>query len=120
MYFLELLLIALALGTDAFAVTLANGLAFSGENAGKRMAMPLTFGLFQGIMPLLGYFTVRLLSFDFSAYADLLMFIIFAFLGGKMLWNFFRSRKDGASPALPQRMGAGWLLVQAFGTSVDA
>lgn len=33
MYFLELLLIALALGTDAFAVTLANGLAFSGENA---------------------------------------------------------------------------------------
>ena len=29
MYFLELLLIALALGTDAFAVTLANGLAFS-------------------------------------------------------------------------------------------
>lgn len=120
MYFLELLLIALALGTDAFAVTLANGLAFSGENAGKRMAMPLTFGLFQGIMPLLGYFTVRLFSFDFSANAGLLMFIIFAFLGGKMLWNFFRSRKDGASPALPQRMGAGWLLVQAFGTSVDA
>lgn len=69
MYFLELLLIALALGTDAFAVTLANGLAFSGENAGKRMAMPLTFGLFQGIMPLLGYFTVRLFSFDFSANA---------------------------------------------------
>ena len=44
MYFLELLLIALALGTDAFAVTLANGLAFSGENAGKRMAMPLYGG----------------------------------------------------------------------------
>ena len=62
MHFLELLLIALALGTDAFAVTLANGLAFSGDRLGKRMAMPLTFGLFQGIMPLLGYCTVRLLS----------------------------------------------------------
>ena len=43
MHFLELLLIALALGTDAFAVTLANGLAFSGDRLGKRMAMPLTF-----------------------------------------------------------------------------
>ena len=36
MHFLELLLIALALGTDAFAVTLANGLAFS-VNPGVRM-----------------------------------------------------------------------------------
>ena len=44
MHFLELLLIALALGTDAFAVTLANGLAFSGDRLGKRMAMPLTSG----------------------------------------------------------------------------
>ena len=84
MHFLELLLIALALGTDAFAVTLANGLAFSGDRLGKRMAMPLTFGLFQGIMPLLGYCTVRLFSFDFSEYADLLMFVIFAFLGGRI------------------------------------
>ena len=41
MHFLELLLIALALGTDAFAVTLANGLAFSGDRLGKRMAMPV-------------------------------------------------------------------------------
>ena len=119
MHFLELLLIALALGTDAFAVTLANGLAFSGDRLGKRMAMPLTFGLFQGIMPLLGYCTVRLFSFDFSEYADLLMFVIFAFLGGRMLWDYLRARKDGAE-APPVRMGVGWLLIQAFGTSVDA
>ena len=114
MHFLELLLIALALGTDAFAVTLANGLAFSGDRLGKRMAMPLTFGL-----PLLGYCTVRLFSFDFSEYADLLMFVIFAFLGGRMLWDYLRARKDGAE-APPVRMGVGWLLIQAFGTSVDA
>ena len=119
MHFLELLLIALALGTDAFAVTLANGLAFSGDRLGKRMAMPLTFGLFQGIMPLLGYCTVRLFSFDFSEYADLLMFVIFAFLGGRMLWDYLRARKDGAEEP-PVRMGVGWLLIQAFGTSVDA
>ena len=119
MHFLELLLIALALGTDAFAVTLANGLAFSGDRLGKRMAMPLTFGLFQGIMPLLGYCTVRLFSFDFSEYADLLMFVIFAFLGGRMRWDYLRARKDGAE-APPVRMGVGWLLIQAFGTSVDA
>ena len=50
MHFLELLLLALALGTDAFAVTLANGLAFSGERVGKRMAMPLTFGLFLSLI----------------------------------------------------------------------
>lgn len=36
-----------------------------------------------------------------------------------MLWDYLRARKDGAE-APPARMGVGWLLIQAFGTSVDA
>ena len=55
MTFIELLLVALGLSMDAAAVSLTNGVAYCPLSPDKKLAIPLFFGLFQGLMPLLGY-----------------------------------------------------------------
>ena len=54
MTFLDMLLVGIGLSMDAVAVTIANGMAYRCK-AREKVAMPLLFGGFQGLMPLLGY-----------------------------------------------------------------
>lgn len=53
---LEILLLGVALATDAFSVTISNTFAFDDHRFSRLMRMPLFFGLFQFGMPLAGYF----------------------------------------------------------------
>lgn len=51
---LEILLLGVALATDAFSVTISNTFAFDDHRFSRLMRMPLFFGLFQFGMPLAG------------------------------------------------------------------
>ena len=51
---LEILLLGVALATDAFSVTISNTFAFDDHRVSRLMRMPLFFGLFQFAMPLAG------------------------------------------------------------------
>ena len=53
---LEILMLGVALATDAFSVTISNTFAFDDHRVSRLMRMPLFFGLFQFGMPLAGYF----------------------------------------------------------------
>ena len=54
---LNVLLVGLALSMDAFAVTIANCSTYKNNLTPlKEWSMPLAFAVFQGIMPLIGYF----------------------------------------------------------------
>ena len=63
---MDLLMIAFGLSMDAFAVSTTNGMCVSRQQTnrffGKALSWSAMFGLFQGLMPLLGYFLGRAFS----------------------------------------------------------
>ena len=59
----QILLLAIALSMDAFAVSITDGLIYQDINKKKALFIALTFGIMQGLMPLIGYWLVELVEF---------------------------------------------------------
>ena len=116
MSFVEIVLLGVALSMDAFAVTMSNMFAHQGISRGSAMLMPLFFGLFQGLMPLAGFFAGSLVSGVIERYAGIVTFVILGFVGGKMVWDALHGDDEGAEDVLTVKS----LLLQALATSIDA
>lgn len=113
MTILDLILIGIALSMDAFAVTISDTFMYPDMKRGQRFLLPLFFGLFQGLMPLLGYFLGSLVASFIERYAGIVTFIILGFIGGQMIW-------DTLKEALKRRKGAkGEGSAEGAGTSPD-
>ncbi len=115
----DIVLLGAALSMDAAAVGMANGMAEPRMSRQKTLLIALFFGVFQGGMPLLGYFGSSVFSSLVGRIAPYLSFMLLLFLGGKMLIDAaseeeerFLVRRDGL------RLPA--LTAQAVATSVDA
>jgi putative Mn2+ efflux pump MntP len=117
---LSLILIAVSLSMDAFAIAVLNGIAIRNACLRHAVAMGLVFGGFQLAMPIAGYY----LGFSFSALVNSashwIAFGLLAIIGGKMLFEAFRGDKanksdTGISPLMP-----GKLITLGFATSIDA
>ncbi len=112
-------LLGLGLATDAFSVSLANGLQSPRMPMGRVCRIATVFAVFQGVMPLLGYVLVRSAARRFALlqrYVPLLALFLLLFIGGKMMLEGILFKKD--APA-----GAGdayTLFLQGLATSVDA
>jgi putative Mn2+ efflux pump MntP len=104
---------------DAFAVSLCKGLRMKTINYRQGIIIALTFGIFQALMPLLGW----TLGIQFEQYITSIdhwiAFILLLGLGGKMLWDAFH--EDGSCP-IPEndRIKVRELLLLAIATSIDA
>ena len=118
----EILLIGVALSMDAFAVGMTDGMTEPKMPLWKVFLIAACFGIFQFLMPVLGYYFSSLFTSLVEKIAPWLSFAILLFLGGKMIFDFFaerRKKKKGES--VPEKVtGAGKLLVQAVATSIDA
>ncbi len=55
MQWLELLLVGIGLSMDAVAVSMSNGLTLHNLRRRQALLIAAAFGMFQGLMPLLGY-----------------------------------------------------------------
>lgn len=110
----EIFLIGLSLSADAFAVTISNLLAY--KNSTKLKLCPLYFGLFQGIMPLTGYFIAKSVSSNLSSIGNVVIFVLLAFIGVKMICEGIFSKEDTSSSKLTHKI----LFLEAFATSIDA
>ncbi len=112
---LLVLIEAVALSADAFAVSVCKGLAMRRVNAREAMICGLWFGGFQGLMPFLGY----LLGTGFEKYvrrgAPVIAFVILTFIGVKMI----RESLEHGEKADP-RLDAGTMLIMSVATSIDA
>ena len=137
MGFAELLLLGVALAADAFAVTLANSVTYAGERRSRLALMPVFFGVFQALMPLLGYAASGLAASFIERYSGIVAFVILAVIGGKMVYEgasalreAAHQRKGGADPdegepagggvGPAQRLKIATLFVQAIATAIDA
>ncbi|MDD4413423.1 MAG: manganese efflux pump MntP family protein [Oscillospiraceae bacterium] len=112
-----LLLIAVGLSMDAFAVSVGNGMILCFTSRRQNLRISGSFGLFQGIMPLIGYTIARTFSDKFAAVDHWIAFILLALVGCKMLWDALRGGEE-----LPVSDLSRWrsVLVMAIATSIDA
>ena len=119
---------AVALSMDAMAVAVSAGLSNAGGKGVKfREAglMGLFFGVFQAVMPLLGYYIIPLLAMIFGSGVTRFVegtdhwiaFVLLVFLGGKMIIEAVRAEEE-AEPSNPFALGT--LFVMAIATSIDA
>ena len=114
---LQTVLIGISVSIDAFAVSLSSGLKLNRLNINKLILIPITFGAFQGIMTLLGYFMSSVIinnTFIFN-YINLIAFFVLLFLGLKMI--FLDRNKD---IEYISNISFKELLLEGISTSIDA
>ena len=113
---IELLLLAVALSMDAFAVSIGLG---SKKNH-TMMALPLKaglfFGAFQALMPLIGYLGGQGLMGFASAYAKWIAFGLLALIGAKMIYEGLNEGIEEEIQTITHKL----LLTLAIATSIDA
>ena len=112
-----LLLMAVALATDAFAVSLANGLLLAGRGIRPLLRMAGCFGLFQGLMPLIGYAAAMTFAAAIQAVDHWVAFGPLAFVCGKMLWDVCH---DGEEEHCDDPARWKNVLLLSVATSIDA
>ena len=114
----EIVILGLALAMDAFAVTISNSFAYPKISRTRSLSMPLTFGFFQFLMPVVGFVLGQLVSDFITQYAGIITFAILGFIGGKMIWDAFH--EEEGEEASEQTLAMPVLLFQAVATSIDA
>lgn len=85
MSIIEIVILGIALAMDAFAVTISNVFCYRGASRARLLMLPIAFGLFQGLMPLLGYFLGGLVGDIIEQYAGIVTLIILGLIGGNMI-----------------------------------
>ncbi|MFA6434941.1 MAG: manganese efflux pump MntP family protein [Elusimicrobiales bacterium] len=116
----EILLIALGLAMDAFAVSIAGGAVMKKFELRAALKMGLFFGGFQTFMPVLGWLAGTGMKSFIAGWDHWLAFGLLALVGGKMIHEALapgEGTEDGAGNS-PFETGA--LLVLALATSIDA
>ncbi len=116
----DLLLVAVGLSMDAFAVAVCKGMSMSRISFRNMLVVGLWFGGFQALMPLLGY----LLGSQFASYITSvdhwIAFILLSIIGGKMIYEALRKddAEDGRDSAASLSFSI--MFVLAVATSIDA
>lgn len=116
MSYIEIILVALGLSMDAFAVAVCKGLAIKKINFKQMLIVGLWFGGFQALMPALGY----ILGTTFSQYIDTfdhwIAFGLLCIIGINMIREAFSKEEDKDDDSLGFRT----MLLMAIATSIDA
>lgn len=87
-FFINSILFGMGLAMDAFSVSLANGLREPKMKPGRMCLIAGVFGVFQTLMPLIGWFCVHNLAKAFTGFQPFIPWIaliLLAYIGGKML-----------------------------------
>lgn len=115
----ELLLLALGVSMDAFAVSICKGLAMKKATLREGMICGLWFGGFQMLMPLIGYFLGTLFAEAIQAIDHWVAFILLGIIGINMLKEAFEKEKDEDSGENAD-LSFKTMLILAVATSIDA
>jgi manganese efflux pump family protein len=113
----SLLAIAVGLAMDAFAVSVAAGLAVASVTPRHVFRIGFHFGLFQFLMPILGWLAGGQVAAYFGTYDHWIAFGLLGYVGGKMLWE-ARGAKKAEDTRDPTR--GLMLLTLSIATSLDA
>lgn len=112
----EIIILAIGLSMDAFAVSICKGLAMNKTNVKSSLIVGIWFGGFQALMPAIGY----LIGKSFSAYIDKydhwIAFVLLAIIGINMIREAFSKEEEDVQGSLAFKV----MLTMAIATSIDA
>lgn len=94
MGFLSILMTGIGLSMDAFAVALAKGMNLKKDLLKNAVKIALFFGLFQAVMPLLGWWAGRYFESYIKSFDHWIAFILLGIIGGKMIYESFNGEKE--------------------------
>ncbi len=120
----EILMIAVGVSMDAFAISVGKGLSLPKIRLHHDCSVALWFGGFQALMPLLGYYLGRSFASLIERFDHWIAFALLALIGGNMIREALResTEKDGSTGHLSQAADFGFrtMLGLAIATSIDA
>lgn len=116
MNFFEILLIGIALSMDAFAVCLSSSMTYTNLTPSKQLSMPVAFGIFQGIMPILGFFLGSYFANIIHRWSGPIALVILAGIGINMIREGISSDDEIYDKNFTFKV----LILQAIATSIDA
>ncbi len=116
----EILLIALGLSMDAFAVALASGATMKRLHLPRALKMGLFFGGFQAVMPVLGWAAGLSMKNFISGWDHWLAFGLLLAVGGKMIYEAFEIKGEEECSDKTCPFDTGTLTILALATSIDA
>ena len=112
----EIIILAVSLSMDAFAVALCKGLALKKITSKNCMIVGVWFGAFQGLMPLIGYLLGNTFAEKITSIDHWIAFILLALIGGNMIKESLSKEDECCDDSL----GFKAMLVMAIATSIDA
>lgn len=116
MDYLSVVLVAVGLAMDAFAVSICKGLAIKGLSWRHAFIIGLWFGGFQALMPVIGYFLGATFSGFITAYDHWVVFAILGLIGANMI----REALSDEEEAIDGDIGMRTMILLAIATSIDA
>lgn len=112
----DVLILAVALSMDAFAVSIGLGSRQKSTPLALALLAAIYFGLFQGLMPLIGYLGGQGILGWVETFAPWIAFLLLAFIGGKMIYESFAENIEEDIAQITHRV----MLILAIATSIDA
>lgn len=113
---LTLFLLAVGLSMDAFAVAICKGLAMKKITIKQAAIVGAWFGIFQALMPALGFLLGTSFAAVVNVIADWIAFILLALIGGNMIKEALSKEEEEADASLAFKK----MLLLAIATSIDA
>jgi putative Mn2+ efflux pump MntP len=113
---IEVVVLALALSMDALAVSIGLGSRQVKKPAALALMAGIYFGVFQGLMPLIGYVGGRGLFAWIEMYAPWVAFLLLLLIGGKMIYESFSAGIEEDIPNINHKV----MFTLAIATSIDA
>ena len=87
---IDIILLSVALGMDCLIVSFSQGLIFKSQRRNNSLKLALTMGLFQGLMPVVGYIATHKIYDFLVPYSKWLVFSIFMLLGLNFIVQSFK------------------------------
>ena len=111
-----------SLAMDAFAVSICDGMVYQNLNKRKGVLIPLTFGLFQAIMPIIGFYVgMAFQRIDvFDKVDHWIAFALLLVIGGKMIFDGIKELRKKDEEVHIKKFSFVEVLVQGIATSIDA
>jgi putative Mn2+ efflux pump MntP len=114
--FIQLIVLSFSLALDAVSVSVAGGVEVKQAKLKHAVRIAFFFGLFQAVMPLLGWEVGNRITFAVSSYAPWIAFILLTSIGVIMIREAQEEKKEKNKSILSYKT----LLLLAFATSIDA
>ena len=119
---LSVFLAGVSLAMDAFAVSICDGMVYQNLNKRKGVLIPLTFGLFQAVMPIIGFYVgMAFQRIDvFDKVDHWIAFALLLVIGGKMIFDGIKELRKKDEEVHIKKFSFIEVLVQGIATSIDA